>query len=71
MLVCGVAPPKGKCYEWDHHRAEREISLKREDAGHEDLEYDDTPDEADKGNRPALTLGFVWLVKHYKSLGLD
>lgn len=58
-------PPECEDNERHHERGEDEALLEKEEAGHEDLEDEDAPDEASEGDRPRLALGFVGFVENY------
>jgi hypothetical protein len=63
MVIRRPAPPHREQYERRHDYRESKVSFEGEDAGHEDLEDDHTPDESDESDWPGLTLRLVRLVE--------
>lgn len=51
-----------------HERGEDEALFEKEEAGHEDLEDEDTPDEAGEGDGPRLALGLVGFIENYENV---
>lgn len=63
ILPHRVAPSDRPQQERDHPRRRHHGLSRGEEAGHEDLEEDDAPDESGESCRPGVSGGFVWVDK--------